>query len=322
MEESVLSLLTGEGFVSGEKMSRQLGITRAAVWKKIRQLQAEGWPVESAGRRGYRLGPCDRLEPVLWRRDLTTRALGRGTVCCLDRTDSTNSQLKRMALEGAPHGSLCLCEEQTAGRGRLGRSWVSQPGAGLWLSVLVRPRLSPSQAPLLTLCTALAMAEAVRTVTGLRPGIKWPNDLVLEGRKICGILLEISAEPDQIEYVVIGTGLNVKKNAVPPELAAQAAALEDFCTPPLRHRLLTAYLAALETRLDALSERGWEAVAPDYQAACVTLGSTVQVSGAVSCTGVAERVDEQGALWVRDGGGVLHRVLSGDVSVRGVMGYV
>ena len=320
--QQILAMLAEGGYVSGEEMSRRMGITRAAVWKKIRQLQAEGWPVESGGKRGYHLAACDRLEPALWQGSLATRALGKGEVCFLPRVDSTNSRLKRMAAEGAPHGSLCIAEEQTAGRGRLGRTWVSQPGTGLWQSVLLRPELPPEKAPLLTFCAALAMAQAVESCTGLTPGIKWPNDLVLGGKKICGILLELSAEPEQIEYVVAGVGLNVLRGAVPPELTGQAASLEDFTAPPLRRRILCAYLAALEAASDAVAAGGWEAIAEDYKARCVTLGSRVRVSGALCCEGTAEDVDGDGALWIREDGGQRRRVLSGDVSVRGVMGYV
>ena len=264
----------------------------------------------------------DRLEPSRWQQHLTTRALGRGEVCFMQQVDSTNSQLKRMAAEGAPHGSLCLCEEQTAGRGRLGRTWISRTGTGLWQSVLLRPSLPPERAPLFTFCAALAMADAIRAAAGLDAGIKWPNDLVIAGRKVCGILLEMSAKPGQIEYIIIGAGLNVRRDAVPPELAGQAASLEDFTDPPPRHSILTAYLASLEALTDAMEHGGWEAVSGMYNERCITIGSRVRVSGAVECTGIAESVDQDGALLVLDDSGNRHRVLSGDVSVRGVMGYV
>lgn len=318
----IVEMLSGGAFISGEAISRELGISRAAVWKRISVLREQGWQIESGGKRGYRLISGDSLAPALWVGSLTTRQLGRGENRCLAETDSTNIQVKHMALAGAPHGSLCLAECQTAGRGRLGRTWISPSGQGLWLSVLLRPRLSPEQAPLITLCAALAMNQAVRETTALPSAIKWPNDLVCGGRKLCGILLEMSADPDVIEYVVVGTGVNVRKGAYPPELARQAAALEDFAPPPLRRTLVVHYLAALEALLDCLEAEGFPGIEDAYRAQSCTLGSRVNVSGSVNFTGVAEGIDETGALLVRDDEGRLRRVLSGDVSVRGVMGYV
>ena len=319
---TILRLLADGGFVSGEAISAELGITRAAVWKRVRALQEQGWRIESVPGRGYRLDAGDRLEPVLWEGLLTTAVLGRGTNLYEETLDSTNLRLKRAAVEGAPSGSVCLCECQTAGRGRLGRAWNSPAGRGLWVSVLLRPELPPAQAPLITLCTAMAMERAVRELTGLPTAIKWPNDLVCGGKKLCGILLECSADPDRVEYVVIGTGLNVHAGAYPPELGDRAAAIDELTDAPLRRVLLTRYLAALEEYTDTLRREGFGALAEGYRARSCTLGSRVHVTGAVELTGTAEAIDETGALLVRTDDGVLHRVLSGDVSVRGVMGYV
>lgn len=319
--KTVLEMLSGGEFVSGEVISRAMGISRAAVWKKISALKEAGWQIESGGKKGYRLIPGDSLEPALWASALTTRSLGHGENRCLAEVDSTNTEAKRMAIAGAPHGSLCVSELQTAGKGRLGRVWSAPSGKGLWVSVLLRPNLKPEQAPLITLCVAMAMARAVEETAGLDARIKWPNDLVYAGRKLCGILLEISADPDSIEYVVAGAGVNVRTGAYPPDIAHKAAALEEFGPPPLRRTLLVHYLAALEEVLDRLEREGFQGIAEEYQARSCTLGQQVQVSGAVELTGVARAIDETGALLV-EADGTLHRVLSGDVSVRGVMGYV
>lgn len=319
--KTVLEMLSGGEFVSGEVISRAMGISRAAVWKKISALKEAGWQIESGGKKGYRLIPGDSLEPALWASALTTRSLGHGENRCLAEVDSTNTEAKRMAIAGAPHGSLCVSELQTAGKGRLGRVWSAPSGKGLWVSVLLRPNLKPEQAPLITLCVAMAMARAVEETAGLDARIKWPNDLVYAGRKLCGILLEISADPDSIEYVVAGAGVNVRTGAYPPDIAHKAAALEEFGPPPLRRTLLVHYLAALEEVLNRLEREGFQGIAEEYQARSCTLGQQVQVSGAVELTGVARAIDETGALLV-EADGTLHRVLSGDVSVRGVMGYV
>lgn len=261
------------------------------------------------------------LAPASWTPLLTTRALGRAVNHYEATLTSTNLVLKDMARQGAPHGSLCLCEQQTAGRGRMDRIWSSPEGQGLWLSVLLRPRLAPEQAPLITFCCALAMARAVREVTGLEAQIKWPNDLVLHGRKLCGILLEMVFDA-QGYAVIAGTGLNVRRGAYPPELADRATSIEEWAAVPDRGAILAAYLPALEEALSALEADGFAGIAEDFRRACITLGSAVHVLGAeADFTGVAEDMDETGALLVRTEGG-LRRVLAGDVSVRGVMGYV
>jgi len=264
----------------------------------------------------------DSLVAETWLPLLATKYMGRGEAQVLQEATSTNTLLKQMALSGAPAGSLCLCETQTAGKGRLGRSWHSPAGQGLWLSVLLRPRIQPEQAPLVTLCAALAMAQAVNEATGLDARIKWPNDLVLEGKKLCGILLEIGFGGNGIDYIVVGTGLNVRSGAYPAELAHQATSIEDHMAPPPRRELLVRYLAALEETITRLESEGFAAIAEAYRARSCTLGSVVKVSGSEEFVGMAEDIDETGALLVRDQTSVLRRVLAGDVSVRGVMGYV
>lgn len=266
--------------------------------------------------------PADTLAPKAWLPMLTTRQMGRGQAAVLAEVTSTNTHLKDMARQGAPAGSLCISETQSAGKGRLGRVWHSPAGQGLWLSVLVKPAIAPADAPLVTFCAAMAIAQAVQETTGLAAAVKWPNDLVLSGKKLCGILLEVSATADRLEHIIIGTGLNVRQGAYPPELAHQATSIEDHLSPPPRSQLLVHYLAALEDCLTRLEQGGLTALMPDYRRVSCTLGSQVRVSGSEEFTGVAEDMDATGALLVRDMSGTLHRVLAGDVSVRGVMGYV
>ncbi|MBR4710858.1 MAG: biotin--[Clostridia bacterium] len=320
--DSVLRMLSDGDFVSGEAMSEALGVTRSAIWKHIRQLQAEGWPIESGGKRGYRLGPHDRLEPDVWQGTLATHAIGQGEVIYAHSLSSTNTVLKKSALEGAAHGTVCLCEEQTAGRGRMGRSWVSEPGAGLWQSVLLRPDMPPGSVSALTFCAALAMSDALKTAAGLDAGIKWPNDLICGGKKICGILLEACVEPQRVDYVVVGVGLNVRPEAVPPDLRGQAGCVADFCAPPPRRVILARYLESLEKWADACGHEGFAPVREALLRRCLTLGRRVKVISAEE-TYEAEAVDitDRGALTVRTDGGALRQVMAADVSVRGVMGY-
>ena len=261
------------------------------------------------------------LSPALWTPLLTTLALGRSVNHYEHTLTSTNAVLKDMAKQTAPHGSLCLCECQTAGRGRMDRSWSSPEGQGVWLSVLLRPNIPAERAPLITFCCALAMAKAVREVTALDAKIKWPNDLVLNGRKLCGILLEMVFDT-QGYAVVAGTGLNVRRGAYPDELASRATSIEEWAAVPDRGAIIAAYLRALEDALAAVEQRAFAGIAEDFRRECITLGSTVHALGtAADFTGIAEDVDNSGALLVRTGG-ELRRVLAGDVSVRGVMGYV
>lgn len=260
------------------------------------------------------------LLPAHWTPLLTTRALGHAVSHYEHTLTSTNLVLKDMARQGAPHGSLCLCECQTAGRGRLDRQWSSPEGQGVWLSVLLRPALKPEDAPLITFACALAMTKAVRQVTGLDARIKWPNDLVLNGKKLCGILLEMGFDAQGM-YVVAGTGLNIRRGAYPPELADRAISIEECADIPDRSAIIAAYLKALEDALSALEQDGFAGIAEDFRRDCITLGSQVHVIGAEDFAGVAEDIDETGALLVRTDG-ELRRVLAGDVSVRGVMGYV
>ena len=321
--KSILELLSGGDFVSGEAISRELGVSRAAVWKKIVTLREAGWQIESGGKRGYRLTAGDSLDPALWTGGLTTTRYGRGENRYEKEVTSTNTIVKEMALAGAPDGSLCIAESQSAGKGRLGRAWSAPEGKGLWVSLLLRPDLPPERAPLITLCAAMAMTRTVRETAGIDARIKWPNDLICEGRKLCGILLELSADPDSIEYVVVGTGVNMREGAYPPELKDRAVAIAELTDhAPLRREVLVRYLAAMEELMARLERDGFAGIAEDYRALSCTLGSRVQVSGAVEMTGTAEDIDETGALLVRGEDGMVRRVLSGDVSVRGVMGYV
>ena len=263
----------------------------------------------------------DAVTPETWQPLLETERLGR-SAHYEHTVDSTNVRLRQLALSGAPHGTVCLCECQTAGRGRLGRSWHSPEGCGLWVSVLLRPSLRTEQAPVVTLLTAMAMQRAVNALMSVDCRIKWPNDLVLGGKKLCGVLLEVSADQNGLHHIVTGTGLNVHAGAYPPELAHQATALCEHGTPPERGAVLARYLLEMERLLTRLETEGFDGIAAEYASASCTLGQRVRVTGGMELTGTAKAIDNDGALLVCTDDGALTRVLAGDVSVRGVMGYV
>ena len=235
LRDEVLALLKArEGKpLSGEEMSRALGVSRAAVWKAMESLRDEGYVISSAPRRGYALeGSPDRLSAGELAGALAGRRVGRALVC-LETVDSTNNEVKRRALAGAADGLAVVAEQQTGGRGRRGRSFVSPAGQGLYLSVLLRPRCPLEEVSTLTAWTAVAVCNAVERVCGVRPGIKWPNDVILDGRKLCGILteLELEAETAALRHVVVGVGINLTQTAADfgPEVAPVAVSLAQAC---------------------------------------------------------------------------------------------
>jgi len=196
-------------YVSGEELSRRLGLSRTAIWKHIKALRRDGYQISACTRRGYTL-LCipDRLYPEEVTAGLKTTWLGR-PFYYYEEVGSTNQVAKDLAEQGAPHGAAVLAEGQTSGRGRLGRGWLSPAGKGIWLSLVLRPRVAPWQLPQLSLLAAVGVASAIKEITGLEVGIKWPNDILSRGKKLCGILTEMRAEVEITQYVILGIGLNV-----------------------------------------------------------------------------------------------------------------
>lgn len=274
----------------------------------------------------------ERGQTCLWdagmEEALDTRWAGRGMVDYAPEIPSTNTRLKEMLRDGAPKGSLALCDLQTAGRGRMQRPWVVGRGEALTFSLLLKPALPVEQMQLCTLATALAVAQAVRDASpGLTPKVKWPNDVVLGGRKCVGILSELELSPSPA--VVMGVGINVNQTAFPPELEQTATSLllearrENEGAKPFDLRsLLRAVLRREEDMIGRLEAGGFAALRPIYLERSATLGRRVRVLEANgSFIGLAEAVDDTGALLVREEKGEPRRVLCGDVSVRGLMGY-
>lgn len=329
--EELLDMLSYETPVSGEKLCAKLGLTRGAVWKRMEKLREEGYEIVSAGKLGYRLEPKeDCLLPGYIQKELTTRWAGRGEIVYARELDSTNTRAKQMAREGAPHGSLALCEQQTKGRGRLQRVWETNAGEALMQTLVLRPNIPTEQAQLCTLAAAVATVQAISDVCPqLSAGIKWPNDVVLNGKKCVGILSELSADPDGLQFIVPGVGINVNQLGFSGELQDKATSLlmelrktEPTAGPMCRRKLLCAYLSRMEAAIDALQREGLSGILPAYLEHSVTLGQTVRVVGVnETFVGTALRLDETGALIVQDETGAHRRVLSGDVSVRGLMGY-
>lgn len=235
-------------------------------------------------------------------------------VHALDEVGSTQAEVARLAAGGAPEGLVVTARHQRAGRGRLGRAWWDRPGESLLVSVLLRPRIAPSRAPQLTLVGALAVIDAVGAATGLVPGIRWPNDVLATGRKICGILAEAATDAaGSLERVILGIGLNVNQEAFPPEVAGRAASLRMLTGRAHdREALLGALLEALDSRYRAFVTAGTEELAAAWRERCVTLGERIRAADGRE--GVAVDLDASGALLLRADDGAVHRVVAGEVA--------
>jgi BirA family biotin operon repressor/biotin-[acetyl-CoA-carboxylase] ligase len=317
---TVLSgLLRANGYVSGGALAREAGVSRNTIWKAVEQLRADGYQIEAVPRRGYRLiGSPDCLRDYEVSFYLKTADMGK-RIHCLDRVDSTNLYAKQEARRGAPHGTLVVSEEQTAGRGRLGRTWTSWPGASLCFSLVLRPDgVAPAEAPQLTHVAAVAVAGVLRSDLGIDARLKWPNDIVVDGRKVCGILVEMSCELDLIHYVVLGVGINVHRfpGGLDSGLAGTAAALDEFVGAPLKRApLLAEILASLEQCYSTWADRGFEEIRREVKSLSCSLGWQVEVSAPDGLiAGVAVDIDSQGALVVKERSGVLRKIYAGDVS--------
>lgn len=325
MRKAVLELLKNNSgqYISGEDISRLLNVSRTAVWKHIRALKQVGYEIEAHSRLGYALRQnTGRLLPEEIKNHLTSKILGR-EIHYFSEVDSTNNEAKKLAAGGCPEGTIVVAERQNTGRGRLARGWFSPYGKGIWLSVVLRPPFNPMDAAKCTLMSAVAVNRAVNAVTHAGCGIKWPNDILWQGRKVVGILTEMSAEMDAVNYVVIGMGINVNidPHEFPGEIAATATSLAVAAGCQIsRLKLLTAILAELELVYDTVKTAGFAPVLAEWKTQSVTLGRQVDVHGVDrSFTGLAVDIDADGALLVETTNG-RERVLAGDVSIRPVAG--
>ncbi len=326
MKTEVLRMLKEtDGYLSGQEICEKLNVSRTAVWKVIKQLEAEGYQIEAIRNKGYRLVAAgDVLSKSELESSIFTRWAGKNVLYFYE-TDSTNNAAKQAAEEGAPHGTLAVADYQTAGKGRRGRGWSSPHGTGIFMSLLTRPQLHPSCASMLTLVAALAVSEAVELVCGAEPLIKWPNDIVLNGKKLCGILTEMSTELECIHYVVTGMGINANMESFPEEIGGVATSLFiETGKQVKRSRLIGAVMESFEKYYDRFLEAGdMSGLQEEYNSRLANAGRQVRVlAPGNEYTGTALGIDETGELLVRMEDGEIRRVISGEVSVRGIYGYV
>ena len=323
MRSQILNLLkqSGNDFLSGEDLAERLNVSRTAIWKHINALRDSGYDIESVPRSGYRLiNSPDLLSAEEISTALSTKILG-STIKYFTSTDSTNNQAKKLAMQGATDGTIVISEEQLGGRGRLSRMFFSPKYKGIWFSVILRPKFLPQEAPKCTLLAAVAIAKAIDEATGIKVGIKWPNDILYNGKKIVGILTEMNAEMDCVNYIVIGMGINVNItfDEMPDDIKETATSLKQIAKKDIsRLKLLTSILNNLEELYLAVQERGFAPIFDEWRKYSITLNQHIKVIGvndSETFEGVAVDIDNDGALLVKTNGQI-KRVLAGDVSIR------
>ncbi|MGV3773673.1 MAG: biotin--[acetyl-CoA-carboxylase] ligase [Verrucomicrobiales bacterium] len=310
-----------ESGVSGAELAHTLGISRAAVWARIEELRAVGFGIEASPHEGYRLVsvPNALFADDLLSRLQSSQVIGRD-IKVFHETTSTNDVVERLARDGVKEGMVIFAESQTKGRGRLGRQWISPAGKGLWFSILLRPPIQPLEAPKLTIAAATSLVRAIRAVTGFNVEIKWPNDIVVRGKKLAGILTEMSAELDRIHYIILGIGLDVNFDAgdFPEEVREIATSLKlETGSTINRADLAVKALEELDHDYRRLREGAFDEIINEWESHCSTLGKTIEVqTGPHQLKGRAEALDSSGALLLRTQHGHLERILAGDVTLR------
>ncbi len=318
-QEAILALLREKGSdcVSGEDLSCRLGVSRSAVWKQIQALRRQGYRIEAAPARGYRLLEApDLVTPAEIQAGLETRVVGR-QIHYFATTDSTNLQAMHLGETGAADGAVVIADGQSAGKGRLGRHWVSPAGVNLYTSVLLRPPIELHRAPQLTFVSALASVRAIRDFCGLPACVKWPNDILIDGRKVAGLLNEMSAESERIHFVVLGIGVNVNMSAeqFPGDLRYPATSLR---LEAGRNWSRAAFARLLYTYLDRYYRQflvqGFAAIARQWEEFCPWQGRAIEVDrGSDRISGIFSGIDENGALLLATPEGNTVKIYSGDV---------
>ena len=321
MKKTILEMLRSAGgkFVSGEGIAEKLDVSRTAIWKHIQSLRKRGYKISSSERLGYKLDDTpDLLLPEIIQYGLTTKIISADSrIVYKNSVESTNELAKKLAYDGAADGTIVIAEEQTGGKGRLARNFFSPKEKGLWFSVILRPQCLPKDAPKFTLMAAVAVAQAMEKFN-LRAGIKWPNDILFDGKKLVGILTEMSAEIGHVNYIVIGIGINVnvRREEFPADIREIATSLSEMAGENLNR---VEFFRAVLEELDKLYiENNFDEVFKIWRKYNITLGEKVTVLSAESgeiFTGLAVDIDAEGALIV-DSGGEKKIVYAGDVSIR------
>ena len=325
-------------YISGQSLSESLGITRTAVWKHIKALMNEGYVIESSTRKGHRLvAAADNLNAYELEHGPGAGCIGK-KIYLFESIDSTNNYAKKAALEGCDDGTVVIAEAQTSGRGRLGRAWDSAYKKGIWMSVVLKPSIDIRNAQVVSLAASVAVVNAIMDATGIQACIKWPNDIIIDGKKACGILTEMGMEMDCLNYIVLGIGMNVNQDVTdfPPHLRGVATSLKMFAEgcalkPDFpgtakvfdRTRLVKSLLFELEKIYDKINKGFTREIICEWKRHSVTLGREVKfILKDVEYMGIASNVTDDGRLVVKCNDGVERELSSGEVQVRGMLGYI
>lgn len=328
MKEKIIELLKNndDDFISGQKISESFGVSRAAIWKYINVLKEEGYGIESVSRKGYRLiSSPDVLTYEEIKDKLTTKYIGR-TLYYFDTIDSTNIKAKDLASKGAKDGTVVIAENQTMGRGRLGRSWVSPKYKGIWMSIILKPDIKPEKLARVTQIGAAAVTETLRSM-GVDAFIKWPNDIVVGNKKVCGILTEMSCELNMINHLVVGIGINVNLDIkdIPQEISEVATSLLiESGSKTDRKKLVADILNRFEEMYQSFIENGHLGKTLDIcRENSILIGKEVRIiDGNKEMKAKVLGLSDEGELLVDFGDGKEEKLISGEVSVRGLYGYV
>lgn len=319
-QQLIKYLLTQKDYVSGEELSKRFNVSRTAIWKHMEELRREGYKIKAVRKQGYLLvAEPDDLTPSVISSHLSTRWLGK-TVHVYDKVSSTQQVAHRLAREGAPAGTVIVADEQELGKGRLGRSWHSPPGTGVWISFILRPQLPLHAVSHLTLLTAVAVLQAVNNVVELPLSIKWPNDVLIRGKKFAGILMELKAEADQVHYVVAGIGINVNmtKDDFPLHLRDRATSIAIEANQTIsRKAIIIQLLDEWEGLYEQYVAEGFSPIKALWEQKADTLGKPVTARTASgSLSGMAVGLNEDGALLLKDGLGQIHQIYAADIEFQ------
>lgn len=305
-------------WVSGEALSTQLAVSRTAIWKHICKLREEGYGIESSPKKGYLLRTIsDLLLPNEIREGLDTNVFGWKDIVYYSKISSTNTKAKELAAGDAPEGTLVVAEQQVKGRGRKGRTWFSPSQGGIYISLILKPPISPGEAPKITMLTGVVVAETLLKLTPCKINIKWPNDILVNGKKLAGILTEMSTEMDAIDYIVVGLGMNVSTLGFPDDIKDKATSIliETGKYFP-RVTFIREYLRWYEKYYEIFKNIGFEPVIQRWKELTNTIGQMViaEVAGK-KYIGEVHDIDNDGILILKDESEKLHRIFSGDVTL-------
>lgn len=326
MKEEILRLLrSADGYISGQELCNRFGVSRTAVWKAINQLKEAGYEIEAQQNKGYRLMAAPDLMTEAEIKSLMHTEWVAKEVLYFDTIDSTNTKAQELAEKGYPSGTLVVADKQESGKGRRGRSWVSPSGTGIFMTLMIKPDINPNNASMLTLVAALAVAKAITSVTGEKALIKWPNDIVVNGKKVCGILTEMNAQFDYINNIVVGVGINVHNESFPEEISQMASSLMIEAGGKRFHRaqIIAETMLYFEQYYDTfLKTQDLSALVREYDELLVNRNKSVRVLDPKEpFDGKAMGITPKGELIV-DTWESRKLVSSGEVSVRGIYGYV